>query len=265
MPDIHPTAIVDSNAQLADDVVIGPYCIVDAGVRLGSGCILKGHVHLIGLLEAGSNNVFHSGCVIGDAPQDLKYKGDPTRLRIGSGNTFREHVTVHRSNKVEGETVLGDGNFLMANAHVGHDCVLGNQNILANGVLLAGHVEIADQTFISGNCLVHQFTRIGRLALMQGGAGISKDLPPFTIARGVNHIAGLNTIGLRRAGMNAQTRLQLRQAYHALFRNGEMTPELEALEGPVAELIHFVRSSRRGVCPDPAKGRKGSSQDDQAD
>ena len=125
---------------------------------------------------------FHAGSVIGDAPQDLKYQDEPTRLRIGDRNVFREHVTVHRSNSLDTETVIGSDNFLMVNAHVGHNCMLGNHVIMANGVLLAGHVEVGDRAFISGNCLVHQFCRIGTLALMQGGAAISQDLPPFTVA-----------------------------------------------------------------------------------
>ena len=148
----------------------------------------------------GAGNRFYAGCVIGEAPQDVKYKDEPTRLHIGDNNLFREGVTVHRSAKAGEATVIGSHNFLMVNSHVAHKCCLGNHVILANGALLGGHVEVADRVFISGNCLVHQFIRVGTLALMQGGSAISKDLPPFTIARGDNRLCGLNIIGLRRAG-----------------------------------------------------------------
>jgi len=155
--------------------------------------------------------------VIGDAPQDLKYKGDPTRLAIGDNNVFRENVTVHRSNTSGTQTIIGSHNLLMAGAHVGHNSEVGSHVIIANGALLGGHVSVADRAFISGNCLVHQFVRVGTLALMQGGAAISKDLPPFTVARGDNGICGLNTVGLRRAGFTTSQRLVLKKVYHALF------------------------------------------------
>lgn len=253
---IHPTAIVHPQAQIDPAVQIGPYAVIDEGVTLGAGCVLGPHVHLTGRTIIGEGNRFHAGCVIGDAPQDLKYQGAPTRLRIGDGNTFREHVTVHRSTTEEGETVVGSHNYLMANSHVGHNSTLGNHVILANGALLGGHVQVADRAFLSGNCLVHQFVRIGTLALMQGGAGISKDLPPFTIARGDNHICGLNAVGLRRAGLSSAARLELKRLYHLVFRSGrklaEITPaEREEFQGePARELLRFVTSSKRGVCAD---------------
>jgi UDP-N-acetylglucosamine acyltransferase len=170
---IHPTAIIDPKAQLDSSVEVGPYVVIDGGVRLGAGCRVGPHVHLTGETVIGSGNLFHAGCVIGDAPQDLKYKGEPTRLRIGDDNVFREHATVHRSTDLDGETVIGSRCLLMAHSHVGHNVQVGDHAIVANGVLLAGHASIGDRVFISGNCLVHQFVRIGTLALMQGGAGIS--------------------------------------------------------------------------------------------
>ena len=162
--------------------------------------------------------------------------------------------------------MLGDGNFLMAGSHVGHDGVLGNQVILANGALLAGHVQVGDRAFISGNCLVHQFCRVGRLALMQGGSAISKDLPPFCIGRGDNGICGLNVVGLRRAGVEAAQRLALRRAYHTLFRSGlrlaESLAELEvgfAGEPMVLEWVAFVRSGKRGVCRERGRAKRADS------
>lgn len=260
---IHPTAIIDPGAQVDSTCIIGPYAIIDANVRLGSHCNVGAYVHLTGHTEIAANNRFYTGCVIGEAPQDLKYKDEPTRLRIGEGNVFREHVTVHRSAKLAEDTVIGANNFLMAHSHIGHNCVLGNHIIIANGALVAGHVTIQDRVFISGNCLIHQFVRIGTLALMQGGSAISKDLPPFTIARGDNHICGLNIIGLRRSGFASDERLELKRVYRALFRSGiSMRKAAEAATGfksPKArELIDFVLASKRGVCGDVSAGNAGT-------
>lgn len=256
---IHPTAIVHSAAEVAADVEVGAYAIIDEHVRLGAGCVLGPQVHLTGHTIIGANNRFHTGCVIGDAPQDFKYDGAATRLRVGDGNTFREHVTVHRSNREDEDTVIGNGNFLMAHSHVGHNCHLHDQIILANGALLGGHVEVFDRVFISGNCLVHQFVRIGTLALMQGGAAISQDLPPYCIATGDNGICGLNVIGLRRAGMAAEERAELKRLYHRLFRAGENLGTARAgaeATGPAArELLDFVNQARRGVCRHHARTR----------
>lgn len=255
-PQIHPLASVHPGAEIGPGCVVGPYAVIDQHVVLGAGCIVGPHVYLTGHTVIGEQNKFHAGAVIGDAPQDFKYAGAPTRLRIGRGNVFREHATVHRSAKLEEDTVIGDENFLMASCHIGHNCHLGSNNILANGVLLAGHVTLADRAFLSGNCIVHQFCRIGRLALMQGGSGISKDLPPFCIARGNNGIAGLNVIGLRRAGFAQPERLELRRVYHALFRSRErLRPAIEHarerfLLPTSRELIEFTANAKRGVCSD---------------
>lgn len=253
---IHPSAIIHPQARLDSSVRVGAFAVIDEGVELGSGCVVGSHAYLTGQTSIGERNVFHAGCVIGDAPQDLKYHGEPTRLRIGNDNVFREHVTVHRSNKLEEDTIVGSNNFLMANSHVGHNAVLGDHIILANGALLAGHVTIADRVFISGNCLLHQFVRVGTLALMQGGAAISKDLPPFTIARGDNSICGLNIVGLRRVGLTAEQRLELKQLYRFLFREDRNLREAVAVANgrftsPSAKtLLDFIATSKRGVCAD---------------
>ncbi|RME93503.1 MAG: acyl-ACP--UDP-N-acetylglucosamine O-acyltransferase, partial [Verrucomicrobia bacterium] len=214
---IHPTAIIDPRAEVHPEATVGPYAVIEAGVRLGAGCVVGPGVHLAGWTEIGPRNRFHAGSVIGEAPQDLKYRGEPTRLIIGADNIFREHVTVHRSNTPEEPTVIGSGCFLMAGSHVGHNCRLGDRVILANGALLGGHVEVQDGAFISGNCVVHQFVRVGRLAMMQGGSAISLDLPPATIARGDNSVSGLNVVGLRRAGVDAATRTELRRLFRVLL------------------------------------------------
>lgn len=257
---IHSTAIIHSTARLAADVTVGPYAVIDEHVELGPGCVVGPQVFLTGLLRAGARNRFHAGCVIGDAPQDLKYKGEATGLRIGDDNTFREHVTVHRSAKAGQETILGSGNYLMACSHVGHNCVIGNQVIVANGALLGGHVIVEDRAFISGTSLVHQFTRVGMLAMMQGGAGVSKDLPPYTIATGTNQICGLNIVGLRRAGLSPEERLELKKVYFTLFRSGRRMKDAVAAareqfhSEPARVMIDFVANSTRGVCPDVRSG-----------
>jgi UDP-N-acetylglucosamine acyltransferase len=251
---IHPTAIIHPDAQVEPGVTIGPYAVIDGGVRLGPGCWIGPHVHLTGRTTIGSDNRFHAGCVIGEAPQDLKYKGDPTRLVIGDGNVFREHVTVHRSNTASEDTTVGSNNFFMAHSHAGHNAKIGNQTIIANGALLGGHVEVGDRAFISGNCLVHQFVRIGTLALMQGGSAVSQDLPPYTVARGDNTICGLNIVGLRRAGFTSEQRLELKRLYHALFRRrGSLDAALEAADAEFRSewsrvLIDFVAAAKRGIC-----------------
>lgn len=219
---IHPTAIVSPKAQIDATTSVGPYAIIEEGVVLGPHCQVGPHVYLAGNTIIGAYNKFHPGCVVGHAPQDLKYKGEPTGLRMGDHNTVREFATIHRATTPEEETVIGSNNLFMAHCHVAHNCVLGNHVIVVNGALLGGHVLVGDKAIISGNCLVHQFVRVGTLAMMQGGSAISKDLPPFTIARGDNGIAGLNTIGLRRAGFASEQRLELRRLYHLLFRSGKI-------------------------------------------
>ena len=251
---IHSTAIIHPSAQIDPTCRIGPYAVIDAHVAIGAECVIGPHVHLTGHTQIGARNQFHAGCVIGDAPQDLKYRDEPTRLIIGDNNVFREHATVHRANKVAEDTVIGSNNFLMAHCHVGHNCRLDNFIIIANGALLGGHVTVEDRVFISGNCLAHQFVRLGRLALMQGGSAVSKDLPPFTIGRGDNRICGLNIIGLRRAGYSREDRLDLKRLYRMLFRqNGNIRKAAENARPHFASaaalgLIDFILQSKRGVC-----------------
>lgn len=253
---IHSTAIISPQARIGANVRIGPFAVIDGGVELGADCVVGPHVHLTGVTKIGNGNRFHTGCVIGDAPQDLKYKDEPTRLVIGDQNVFRENVTVNRATKIEDATAIGSNNFIMANAHIAHNCNVGDNVIIANGALLGGHVTVQDRAFISGNCMLHQFCRVGTLALMQGGSGISKDLPPFTIARGNNGICGLNVIGLRRAGYSAEERLELKKLYHALFRSEKNLGDAFAdaqktFSGTAARtVLEFVAGAKRGVCTD---------------
>jgi UDP-N-acetylglucosamine acyltransferase len=256
---IHSTAVIHPKAQLHPTVRVGPYAVIDADVVVGAECEIGPHVYLTGITRIGAGNRFHAGCVIGDAPQDLKYKGEPTGLRIGDNNVFREHVTVHRSAIPDESTMIGNSDLLMAHTHVGHNSVVGNNVIVANGALLGGHVVVQDRAIISGNCLVHQFVRVGSLAMMQGGSGISKDLPPFTIARGDNGMCGLNIIGLRRAGFTSEQRLDLKRLYHFLFRGGRklraaVDEARASFTGePCRHLIEFVSATTRGICRDTSR------------
>lgn len=251
---IHPTAVIDPKAEVHPSVVIGPYSVIDGNVKIGEQCRIGPQVYLTGNTTIGARNHFHAGAVIGDEPQDLGYKGAPTRVRIGNDNVFREGVTVNRSSKEGEDTVVGSHNYLMASSHVGHNCQLGDHIIMANGAVLGGYAVVEDRANISAMCKVHQFVRVGTLALMQGGAGVSKDLPPFTIARGNNGLCGLNVIGLRRAGFSAEERLELKRLYRLLFRGNR--PLREALVaarkdfvGPHAvRMLDFIAASKRGVC-----------------
>lgn len=262
---IHPTAIIHPRAQLADSVAVGPYAVIDEGVVIGPDCVIGPHCHLNGVTHIGRGNQFHAGCVIGGAPQDLKYKGEPTGLTIGDGNVFREHVTVGRSNKPEEDTVLGSNNYLMANAHVGHNCILGNHVIMCNGAALGGHAVVQDRAFLSTNCLVHQFVRVGTLTMMQGGSAFSQDLPPFTIGHGLNSICGLNVVGLRRSGFTSDQRMELKRLYRLFFRSGLRLEKALAEAGkppagtPAAQFVEFVAGTKRGLCSDRGRAKGGSA------
>ncbi len=253
---IHPTAVVHKKAKLGARVSVGPYAVIDEHVTLGADCIVGAHTYVTGHTTAGAKNHFFAGAIIGEAPQDLKYRGEPTRLKIGDSNVFREHVTAHRSNTTREDTVIGSNNLFMAHSHIGHNSHLGDHIIIANGALLGGHVNVADRVFISGNCLLHQFVRVGTLAMMQGGSGISQDLPPFTVARGDNGICGLNVVGLRRAGLTADQRRDLKRLYLVLFRGGRKLREAveEAREEFKSDadrvMLDFVAATRRGICSD---------------
>jgi UDP-N-acetylglucosamine acyltransferase len=251
---IHPTAIIHPKAEIGPDVKIGPYAVIDEEVTLGAGCELGPHVYLTGHTEIGAQNKIHAGAVIGDLPQDVRFTGERTGVRIGTSNVIREYATIHRANKPSEPTTIGSNNLLMAHSHVGHNALIGDFTIIANGALLGGHSRVDDRAFISGNCLVHQFTRVGTLALMQGGSAISKDLPPYTVARGGNTVCGLNVVGLRRAGFSSEERLELRRLYHLVLRSGksfrDLLPDLEKefTSAKARVFIDFLKSSKRGFC-----------------
>ena len=207
-------------------------------------------------MTAGANNRFHAHCVIGDTPQHLGYAGEPTRVEIGDGNTFREFSTVHRGMEANGGlTIIGDGNLFMACTHVAHDCRVGNRTIFANSAVIGGHSVIDDGAFLSGNTCVHQFCRIGRVAMVGGTSSVTQDLPPFWIIQGTNVVHGVNVIGMRRAGIPNEEIMGVRRLYKAINRSGltvrAALEQAEATDGHLAtvrEVIEFIRASKRGIC-----------------
>jgi UDP-N-acetylglucosamine acyltransferase len=253
-----------TEVELAPGVDVGPFCMLEGRVRIGSGTRLIGHVTIFGDTEMGQGNVVHPNCVIGDEPQDLAYRGGPRRVKIGDRNVFREGVTVHRGSEHGGVTLIGDGNFFMHNAHVAHDCRIGDGAIVAGGALLAGWVEVGDRALVSGNCVVHQYVRIGRYAMMRGLSRTSRDVPPFCIMDLTHTLRGINIVGLRRAGFDADSIRALRRAFTSVFgmrRNLKLALERLEMNGPhpaeVDELIAFVRASKRGVAFGPRSDTGG--------
>jgi UDP-N-acetylglucosamine acyltransferase len=250
---IHPTAVVHKDAEIAADVVIGPYAVIDEKVRLGAGVKIGPHavVYRYSSLEQGC--IVHAHANIGDLPQDIAYKDNVSFVRIGSGTTIREGVTIHRGTKPETVTEVGKNCYLMANSHLAHNVRMGNNVVVANGALLAGYVEVGDRAFISGNCVIHQFIKIGRLAFLGGNSGLSQHVLPFCMAASVhlNVITGLNVIGMRRAGISGADRLIIKRIFSTLFISGlNMTQSVAKLKedpSPYArEFCEFIESSKRG-------------------
>jgi UDP-N-acetylglucosamine acyltransferase len=252
---IHATAVVSPEADIADGVQVGPYAVIEGKVVLGQDCVLRPGAYLIGPITMGRNNTVYSGAILGEAPQHLKYENEPTWLEIGDHNIFRENVTIHRGTKVSWATRIGSHNFFMAGSHVAHDCRVGNNCIFANGAVVGGHCTVEDNVYLSGNCAVHQFVRLGRLSLLSGVSATTKDIPPFIIQQRINAIVGVNVVGMRRAGISNTGIEAVRQGFALLFRSqGILTPALAQVEkqlghvAEVAEMIAFIRASTRGIC-----------------
>ena len=258
---IHPTAVIAPGAKLGAGVSVGPYAIIEADTEIGEGCDIRANVVIKRFTTLGRANTIHEGAVLGGEPQDLGFVDCKSFLRIGANNRIREGVTMHRGTRPESETTVGSNCFIMANAHVAHNCSLGDDVIIANNVALAGYVDIQDRVFISGGVVVHQFCRIGRLAMIGGNSKIVQDCLPFVITDGVPGRAhGLNVVGLRRAGFKSRDLTNLKEAYRLLLRSGlslaEAIASLENLTDPViAHLIDFVRESPRGFCHEDSKQR----------
>lgn len=259
---IHPTAIVHPGAELGDNVEIGPYAVIDDKVQIADGVRIGPHVVIHRFTSIARNCLVHAHVVLGDLPQDLAYKDTVSYVRIGAGTTIREGVTIHRGTKPDTSTETGENCYLMANSHLAHNVRLGNNVIIINAALLAGYVEVGERAVISGTCTIHQFVRIGRLAMLGGNSGISKDVPPFCTARSVafNVIAGLNVVGLRRAGINVSDRLKIKHVFAVLFKSGlNISQAIAKLKNEDAspyaqEIISFIESSKRGICGFSAEG-----------
>lgn len=254
MPQIHPTASVSAQARLADDVVVGPYCVIEGPVELGPGCRLLGHVYIEGPAVIGARNTFYPFACIGFAPQHRRF--DPAQpgagLRIGDDNTFRESVTVHRA-FTDQPTTLGSRNYLMVAAHIGHDCRVGDDCTFANSVLLGGHVEVGDGATLGGNAGIHQHCRIGRLAMVGGVCDAVQDVPPFCVVHHTRRVSSLNLVGLRRAGYRDHI-APLKRAFDLLYRRGHANQTAIRLIGdelghdPLCrEFAAFIAGTKRGI------------------
>ncbi|HEX8173804.1 MAG TPA: acyl-ACP--UDP-N-acetylglucosamine O-acyltransferase [Pyrinomonadaceae bacterium] len=259
---IHPTALISRHSKIADDVRIGPYVIVEDDVTIGAGCEIGSHAVIKSHTMLGSGNRISEHAVLGGLPQDVKFRGETTRLVIGDDNLIREFVTIHRA-AGEGEaTLVGSRNFLMIGVHIAHNCVIGDDNIFANGAALAGHITVEDHVFLSNNAGAHQFIRMGRYAMVGGKSKIVQDvLPFFTTDGNPARVRGLNSVGLRRAGFSTEARRALKEAYQLLFRRGlplqEALLEMESKgEEHVQHLVNFIRGSQRGFTRESRRGNR---------
>lgn len=252
---IHPSALVSSTARLAGDVEIGPFAVIEGSVELAAGVKIGGHAWLSGATFLGEGTTVGWGAVIGANPQDLGFDpATPSGVRIGPRNVIREYATIHRGSKPGTFTTLGEDNYLMTGAHLGHDSQVGNGNVIANNVLFGGHVQLGNRAFLGGTSAYHQFVRIGDLAMVQGTSAVSQDVPPYCVVYGINQLAGLNTVGLRRAGFDAAARLEIKQLFKILFRSGlplsQAVATAAVLEwSPAAQLLldAVAKPSRKGV------------------
>ncbi len=258
MPRVHPQACVDPAAQIADDAEIGPFCVVGPNVTIASGCRLISHVHVTGHTSIGARTVIYSHCSLGGPPQSVSYRGEPTRLVIGDDCDLREGVTMNRGTEAGGGvTTVGDRGFYMANAHVGHDCHVGNEVVFANSATLGGHCRIGDQVFIGGLSAVLQFSRIGAHAMIGGITGVRSDVIPFGMANGqIARLSGINVVGMRRRKFARESVVAARAAYRRLFLDAAPMMERIAMvdaefggDPAVAQIVAFAREdTKRPLC-----------------
>ncbi len=258
MPNVHPTAIVHETAKLADNVEIGPFCLVEANVEIGDGTVLRNHVTVRRHTTLGANNRVDAYSVLGGEPQDIKFDHEEVSfLRIGDGNLFREHVTISRATGEGNATVVGNNTMWMAGAHAGHNCIIEDGAILTNGVAVGGHATIRNKVILSAHTVVHQFCWIGEMAFGQGNSGTSTHVPPYVVFVRINHVAGLNIVGLRRAPhISTEDRRQIQEAFRLLYRS-QLTPPkaLEHMEAcsdwgePADKFRRFVRDALNAKPP----------------
>lgn len=254
MSQIHPTAVVSPSAQLGRNVVVGPFCVIEDDVIIGDNTRLAGHVSIKTGTALGANNQVFEAAILGGTPQHLRAGTELGPLLIGNNNIIREHVTIHRALTPTACTTVGEGNMIMVNAHIAHDCQIGNHTVIVNNVMIAGHVVVQDRVYFGGAAGIHQFARVGQLAMIGGQSHVSQDVAPFVIVDGKsNLICGLNLVGLRRAGFSNDQIRELKAAYRVIYRSGLTWKDtLEVLantfqEGPAAEFHRFLVESKRGV------------------
>ncbi|MCX5716049.1 MAG: acyl-ACP--UDP-N-acetylglucosamine O-acyltransferase [Candidatus Omnitrophica bacterium] len=259
---IHETAIVSKKAQLGKNIEIGPWCVIEDGVVIGDNTRLWQNVYVAGGTIIGKDNIIHMGAVIGHEPQHLQYKGEKTGTRIGDANIIREYVTIHRSFKEGGITVIGNKNYLMAASHVGHDSKLGNEIVMCNNVLLGGHTEVEDKVFMGGGAASHQFSRIGTMAMIGGLTRVVQDVVPYTLLECDAEVCGLNLVGLRRSGISVEARKQIKEAYKIIYHLGLSIPtaikEIRKIPDPAKEILHmadFMEKTKKGICRRRQKNR----------
>lgn len=254
---IHESAIIDSGAEIDENAEIGPFCIIGSGVTIAGGVKLQSNVVIEGNTEIGEGTQIYPFASIGLPPQDTKYKGEDSGLRIGSNNVIREYVTVHRASVGgDGLTELGDNCFIMAYAHIAHDCKIGSSVIMANAATIAGHVSIGNHSVLGGLVAVHQFTRIGDYSMVGGLSGIGQDIPPYMIASGPRaKLFGLNVVGLKRHGFSEEAISELKKAYKILFREKntlkqaiKKVQEELPFTDEIQHLIDFINQNKRGIC-----------------
>ena len=271
-PRVHATAIVDPTANLCEGVEIGPYAIVEAHARIGARTQVLASAYVAAGTDIGSDCEVHMGAILGHTPQIRGHRGPFGKLVIGDRTIIREYATVHRGRAPGGDTTIGSDNFLLGACHVGHDCRIGDGTTIATGALLAGCVTVGDRAFISGHVAIHQHVRIGALSMIRGMSGVGKDVLPFVIIAGVSDVAGINVVGMRRAGMSAEQRLNVRRAYGVLFRSGtNVSQGLERLRelppnDEVGAWVSFAAASTRGLCrPRSGARQHGRDRTDQSE
>ncbi|MBN1590382.1 MAG: acyl-ACP--UDP-N-acetylglucosamine O-acyltransferase [Pirellulales bacterium] len=254
---IHPTAMIGPEARIGMNVEIGPFCVIESDTQIGDDCVLQGHVTIKNGTSLGDGNLVHESAVLGGYPQHVHMPERPGRVVIGHGNTIRENVTVHRALGEEETTVVGSHNLIMANAHVAHDCTIGSHTIITNNAMIGGHVIVEDRAYVSGGVAVHQFCRIGTLAMVGGQSRVTKDVPPYvTVDGSSSYVVGLNQIGLRRAGYAPDQIRQLKEAYRILYRSAMLWNDIlaklqaEFPTGPAAHLHEFCAQTHRGIVPE---------------
>jgi UDP-N-acetylglucosamine acyltransferase len=257
---VDPTARVAPEADLAPDVEVGPGVIIEGPSRIGTGTRILAHAYIGPHTTIGEGNLIGFGAIIGYEPQDYAFTGEESYTVIGDHNIIREYATIHRGTKPGSATRVGSHNFLMALSHLAHNAQVGNHVIVVNGALVGGYVEVADRAFISANCVIHQFCRVGTLALMRGGSRTSRDVPPYSIIDETHIVRGVNLVGLKRAGFTSAQITPLRQAFRVLFaRRGNLTRDLARLEAEVpltpevSHLIEFIKAAKRGVALGPRR------------